>query len=204
MSWRISLVLRVTFVLFCFLLFCFVFRLYAFVEAAALRSIVLRHVCRRPDDHTCFFFLRCRFFRRLFVPFPLSLSMENTSYDLSIRTVFFYLVTWIFYISLCENSINQSVKMIDHGAVFTQVPKVEIQKVFTELTEALYTVESPGIHSRLPWTTSLSLCMAMLKLAPHKQVHRGTHQHVSGIPEDHPNKIRRRQKAPRERKNRYL
>ena len=34
--------------------------------------------------------------------------MENTSYELSFRVVFFYLVVtgWIFYISLCENSIN--------------------------------------------------------------------------------------------------
>ena len=34
-----------------------------------------------------------------------------TSYVISFRMVFFYLVTtgWIFYISLCENSINQSI-----------------------------------------------------------------------------------------------
>ena len=36
--------------------------------------------------------------------------MESTSYVLSFQMVFFYLVTtgWIFDISLCENSINQS------------------------------------------------------------------------------------------------
>ena len=37
--------------------------------------------------------------------------MEITSYVLSFRMVFFYLVTkgWIFDISLCENSIIQSI-----------------------------------------------------------------------------------------------
>ena len=67
---------------------------------------------RRPDNHTCFFFfLRCRFFRVFFVPFPLSLCMESKSYVLSFRMVFFYLVTtgWIFYISVCDSSINQSI-----------------------------------------------------------------------------------------------
>ena len=36
--------------------------------------------------------------------------MESTSYVFSFRMVFFYLVatSWIFYISLCENSISQS------------------------------------------------------------------------------------------------
>ena len=36
--------------------------------------------------------------------------MKGTSYVLSFRMVFFYLVTtgWIFDISLCEDSINQS------------------------------------------------------------------------------------------------
>ena len=44
-----------------------------------------------------------------FVPLPFSPCMESTSYVLSFRMVFFYLVTtgWIFDISLCENSINQ-------------------------------------------------------------------------------------------------
>ena len=38
--------------------------------------------------------------------------MESTSYVLSFRIVYFYLVTtdWIFDISLCENSTNQSIK----------------------------------------------------------------------------------------------
>ena len=53
-------------------------------------------------------FGRCRFFQVFFVPFPLSFCMESTTYVLSFRMVFFYLVTtgWISYISLlCENSI---------------------------------------------------------------------------------------------------
>ena len=44
--------------------------------------------------------------------------MEGTSYVLSFRMVFFYLVTtgWIFDISLCENSINQKNKYIHRHA----------------------------------------------------------------------------------------
>ena len=39
--------------------------------------------------------------------------MGSTSYVLSFRIVFFYLVTtgWIFDIRLCENSINQSISL---------------------------------------------------------------------------------------------
>ena len=64
-----------------------------------------------PRSHTCFLFfvfLRCRFFRVFFVPFPLSLCMESASYVLSSRMIFLYLVTagWIFGIRLF--SINQS------------------------------------------------------------------------------------------------
>ena len=69
-----------------------------------------------PIAKRVFFFLlfiwRCRFSEYFFVPFPLSLCMESTSYVLSFRVmVLFYLVTtdWIFDISLLyENSINQS------------------------------------------------------------------------------------------------
>ena len=96
--------------LFCFALLCFVFRLYTFVEAAALRSIVLRYAGAPIATRVSLFIWRCRFFRVFFVLFPLSLGMESTSYVLSFRMVFFCLVTtgWIFDISLCENSINQS------------------------------------------------------------------------------------------------
>ena len=47
------------------------------------------------------FVLKMPLFRVFFVPFPLSLCMESTSYVLSFRVVFFYLVTtgWIFDIS---------------------------------------------------------------------------------------------------------
>ena len=93
--------------LFCIAFLCFVFRLYAFVEAAALRSIILRYA-RAPIATRLFCFGDIAFSEYLFVPFPLSLCMEITSYVLSFRMVFFYLVTkdWIFYISVCENSIN--------------------------------------------------------------------------------------------------
>ena len=90
-----------------FVLFCFVFRPYAFVEAVALCSAVLRYAA--------YVFIFLSFFLSLFpsfffVPFPLSLCIESTSYVLSFRMVFFYLMTtgWVFYISLCENLINQS------------------------------------------------------------------------------------------------
>ena len=58
---------------------------------------------------------RCRVFRVFFVPLPFSLCMESTSYVLSSRLVFFYLVTrgWNFDISLiCENLINQSMMAV--------------------------------------------------------------------------------------------
>ena len=106
MSCRLFLVLRLFFVL-------LRSRLFAFVEAATLRSIVLRYA--GATIATCFFlsfFLslvviwRCRFFRVFILPFPLSLCME-----IRVRRTFFpHKVTtgWIFDISLCENSINQS------------------------------------------------------------------------------------------------
>ena len=71
----------------CFVLFCF--RSYAFVEAAALRSSVLRYAGAPIATRVSFFFSfllfiwRCRLFRVFFVPFPLSLCMESTSYVLS-------------------------------------------------------------------------------------------------------------------------
>ena len=74
-------------------------------------------ICRPPDSRTCFFLFsfliiwRCRFFRVFFVPLPFSLCMESTSHVFPFRIVFFYLVatSWIFDISLCENSINHSI-----------------------------------------------------------------------------------------------
>ena len=89
------------------------------------------HTCRRPDSHTYFFvcfFLFClfgyvAFSEYFFVPFPLSLCMESTSYVLSFRMVFFvffYLVTtgWIFDISLCHNSINSiKIKCFGEGGL---------------------------------------------------------------------------------------
>ena len=54
------------------------------------------------------FFLEMSLYPSIFfVPFPLSLCMERTSYVLSFLMVFFYLVAtgWILYFSLCENQI---------------------------------------------------------------------------------------------------
>ena len=119
---------------FSFFLFFLFFRPYAFVEAAALRSIVLRYA--GVPIATCvsffYFFLflfiwRCRFFRVFFfVPFPLSLCMESTSYVLPSGWCFFYLVTtgWIFYIGLCESLINQSIKPLYAFSVQHGVKKI--------------------------------------------------------------------------------
>ena len=101
-----------------FVLFCFLFRLYALVEAGALRSILLRNVGAPIATRVFFpllFIWECRFFRVFHVPFPLSLCMEGTSYVLSFRMVFFYLVTtgWIFDISLFKSSINQPINQLD-------------------------------------------------------------------------------------------
>ena len=89
---------------------CFIllrFRLNAFVEAAALRSIVLRYASAPIATRG---FGDVAFSEYFFVSFPLSLCMESTSNVISFRMVFFYLVItgWIFDISLCENSVDQS------------------------------------------------------------------------------------------------
>ena len=112
-----SLVLRL------FGLFCLVFRLYAFVEAAALRSIVLRYAGVPIATPVSFFFFfsfflfiwRCRFFRVFFSTisaFSLYRKYVVRSFLPDGVFCFFYLVTtgWIFDTSLCENSINQSIK----------------------------------------------------------------------------------------------
>ena len=98
--------------LWCYVCFALLrFRLYASVEAAALYSAVLRYAGAPIATRVSFSFLGgVAFSEYLFVPFPLCLCMDSTSYVLSFRMVFFYLVTtgWIFDISLCENSIKQS------------------------------------------------------------------------------------------------
>ena len=50
--------------------------------------------CQTTITH---FIWTCPFYRVLFVPLPFSLCMESTSYVISFRMVFFYLVTtgWI-------------------------------------------------------------------------------------------------------------
>ena len=94
------------------------FRLYAFVEAAALRSLVLPNAGVSIATRVFFF----SFFLFVYLEmslFPSILFCTNPAFSLYgeyvVRSflpdgVFFYLVTmgWIFDISLCENSINQS------------------------------------------------------------------------------------------------
>ena len=101
-----------------FVLVCFVFHLYAFVEAAALRLIVLRYA-GVPIATRVSFFLSFSFFCRLFgdVTFSEYFLRFLFVYEERVRRTFFpsgccffYLATtgWIFDISLCKNSINQS------------------------------------------------------------------------------------------------
>ena len=127
---------------------CFVllrFRLYAFVEAAALRSIVLRYAGAPIATRVSFsFFGDVAFSEYFFVPFLLSLCMESTSYVLSFRMVFFFLVTtgWIFDINFCENSINQSIKVVFR--VGNQYAECEVQ--LSRITSTyIYTCKSPSL-----------------------------------------------------------
>ena len=134
------------FFLWCYV--CFVllrFRLYDFVEAAALCSIVLRYAGVPIATHVSFFFFffffflfiwRCRFFR---VFFPVSLCMESTSYVLSFRMVLSYLVTtgWIFDISLCENSSNQSINHERSQAIREKTVGPEHRDVSQSLNKTL-------------------------------------------------------------------
>ena len=52
--------------------------------------------------------------------------MESTSYVSPFKMLFFYLVTtgWIFDISLCENSINQSVRCDGFGFVSNRLEPI--------------------------------------------------------------------------------
>ena len=140
---------------------CFVllrFRLYAFVEAAALRSIVLRYADAPIATRVFFLFFLLyfriyRFFRVLFVPLPFYLCMESTSYVLSSRMAFFYLVTtgcFFFGISLCEisiNSINQSILYLYiSGGKRDKICNVKIDHYNEWLTR--YTIISAELGSR--------------------------------------------------------
>ena len=99
------------------------FRLYDFVEAAALCSIVLRYASAPVATRISFFFplvyLECRFFRVFYFilyhfRFLLLIVCRVRRTFFPPGWCFFYLVTtgWIFDISLCENSINQSIRKI--------------------------------------------------------------------------------------------
>ena len=103
---------------------CFVLlrvRLYAFVEAAALRSIVLRYagvpIATRVSSF--FFLFFCLFgdvaFSEYFFRFLFEWRIRRTFFPSG--WCFFYLVTtgWTFDISLCDNSINQSINQIMSG-----------------------------------------------------------------------------------------
>ena len=74
------------------------------------------HLYSESRRYNFSFMERCRFFRVFFVPFPLSLGMESTSYALSFRMVFFLPCDHglDFDISLYEDPINQSIKECYH------------------------------------------------------------------------------------------
>ena len=97
------------FFLWCHVCFVLLRFLYAFVEAAALRSVVLRYAGVTIATRVSLFGdVACSeyFFRFLFVS-----RVRGTFFPSG--WCFFYLVTtgWIFDISLCENSINQSIQI---------------------------------------------------------------------------------------------
>ena len=107
MSWRLSLILR-------FVLFCFVF---VFMISLKPRPFVQssfgKQASRYPPVFFLLFFppfvfLEMSLFPSFFLDHFPFLFVWSTSYVLSFRMVFFYLVTteWIFDISLCENSIK--------------------------------------------------------------------------------------------------
>ena len=82
--------------------------------------------------------------------------MESTSYVYLFRRVFFYLVTtgWIFYISLCENSINQHTYL----AVRTHVLVVVVVVVVFTLKTVLTSIQYPSLsyssrqRNEFPWS----------------------------------------------------
>ena len=107
-----------------FVLVCFVFRLYAFVEAAALRSIVLRYagvpIATRFFLFLFFFLLEMSLFPSVLYHFRFLFVWRVRRTFFSSGWCFFYLVTtgWIFYISLCENSINSIDQSEAYGTSF--------------------------------------------------------------------------------------
>ena len=82
-------------------------------------------ICRCPDSHTCFFlfFFRCRFFRVLFCTISAFSLYEEYVVRPFLPNDVFYLVTtsWIFYISLCENSINHQSMTATHVRLPTEI-----------------------------------------------------------------------------------
>ena len=97
-------------------LFLLRFRLDTFTEAAALRSIVLRSsMSMRPDSHTCFSFsFEMSLFPSIFVPLLEALTVFSLNGEYVARfplpdSIFLPCDHGLdFYISLCENSINQT------------------------------------------------------------------------------------------------
>ena len=94
----------------------FLSRIYAFIEAAALRSIALRHAGAPIATRVSFFFFFFVFgdvaFSEYFCAIVVfSLYGEYAVHFFPFRMVFFYLVTtgWILEISLQDNSINEPI-----------------------------------------------------------------------------------------------
>ena len=105
LPWRLSLMLR----LFYFASFPFLCFLWSRGPLFSRPSI-----CRRPDSHMFVCVSPLLFIWKYMSLFPsifCTIAAFSLYGRLSFRMVVFYLVTtsWIFYISLCENSINQSI-----------------------------------------------------------------------------------------------
>ena len=150
---------------------CFVllrFRLHAFVEAAALRSFVLRYADAPIATCVSFsllFVWRCHFFGVFFVPLPFSLYMESTPYVLSFQMVFFYLMTtgWVFDISLCENSINQSIMEHESTAGINSLVLTEISESWRTSVIGVVEVKAKIILGKL-FLLSLPSCRQRMML----------------------------------------
>ena len=108
--------------------FCFVllrFRLYAFVEAATLRSIVLRYAGAPIATRVFFFFYEMSLFPSIFCTISaFSLYGEYVVRSFLPDGVFLPCDHGLdfFYISLCDNSINQSIIVEERSVNLKNTP----------------------------------------------------------------------------------
>ena len=141
-SGRISCCLSLVLRSFCFVLFRFRFFFLSRKPRPFVQSFfVLRYACApsaSPSYHL--FLLRCRFFG-VFSYHYRFFFVCCRSYVFYFRMVFFYLVTTgrIFYISLCENSIN-----LNRMGVDTVIPPLDSKHLAREGVRRIQRRESPN------------------------------------------------------------